>query len=61
MHMNRHKVLIVDDVAINRQLLEEILSDEYDIETATNGKQALRILQDRHHEIHAVLLDLVMP
>lgn len=57
----RDKILIVDDVEINRELLSEILSDEYEILMAENGKQAMKILETRHEEIAVLMLDLVMP
>ena len=40
----RNKILIVDDVEMNRELLAEMLKDDYEIEMAQNGKGALRIL-----------------
>lgn len=40
----RNKILIVDDVEMNRELLAEMLKDDYEIEMAQNGKEALRIL-----------------
>ena len=40
----RNKILIVDDVEMNRELLEGMLKDYYEIEMAQNGKEALRIL-----------------
>lgn len=58
---NRQIVLIVDDVEINRSILADILSPNYDILEAENGLEALSILQKRHAEIALVLLDLVMP
>ena len=36
----RNKVLIVDDVEINRSILRSILENEYTIVEAENGKQA---------------------
>lgn len=39
------KILIVDDVEINRELLQEILKDDYEVETAEDGEQALQKLQ----------------
>ena len=33
----RRRVLVVDDEMINRELLEAILSLNYDVETAANG------------------------
>lgn len=53
--------LIVDDVALNRDLLEEILEDEYEVLKAENGMIGLDMV-DRHKEdISVVLLDFNMP
>lgn len=57
----RDKILIVDDVEINRELLSEILNEEYTILMAENGKEAMKILEERHEEIAVLMLDLVMP
>ena len=53
-------VLIVEDQAINRQILRHILESEYAVLEAENGRDALAIL-DRNHGVGAILLDLVMP
>lgn len=55
------KILVVDDMEINRVLLHMILEDTYNIEVAANGKQALQKLQENEQEWSAVLLDLQMP
>ena len=57
----RTKILIVDDVELNREILAEILKDEYEIVMAENGKQALEILAQQRNEIALMLLDLFMP
>lgn len=57
----RDKILIVDDVEINREILFEILKDEYEIIMAENGKEALDVLDKNNEEIAVMLLDLVMP
>lgn len=57
----RDKILIVDDSMFNRQLLRDILHDEYAIIEAENGRQALEIIGEQKNEILAVLLDIVMP
>lgn len=57
----QEKVLIVDDMEINREILTEILQDEYSIVTAENGRRALEILSEFRSEIKIVLLDLMMP
>ncbi len=57
----RNKVLVVDDVDLNRDILEEILKDEYGVIQAENGKQALEIIEKNLDEIAVILLDLIMP
>ncbi len=57
----KQKILLVDDDWFNRELMEELLKDQYDILHADNGKQALAILQQSRNEIDVMLLDMVMP
>lgn len=57
----RNKVLIVDDIEINRELLAEILNEEYEIIMAENGRQAMEVLEKEHENIVVMLLDLIMP
>ncbi|MGN0578184.1 MAG: HD domain-containing phosphohydrolase [Ruminiclostridium sp.] len=56
-----YRILIVDDSEINRVLLSEILSSEYEIIEADSGDAALQILNKSASEIDLVLLDVVMP
>lgn len=53
-------ILIVDDKAVNRQILRHFLAEEYEIIEAGDGDEALKILY-RRDDISAVLLDLRMP
>ncbi|MEG0912612.1 MAG: response regulator [Oscillospiraceae bacterium] len=53
-------VLVVDDNMVNRTILSKILSEQYTVLEAENGKVALELLEN-HAEIAAVMLDLVMP
>ena len=55
------KILLVDDSLINRALLTDILSDEYTIAEAENGKTAIKIIQEDYNELSLILLDLSMP
>lgn len=55
------KILIVDDVELNRAFLNDILEDEYDILEASNGKEALELLETYGEKIQVMLLDVVMP
>lgn len=54
-------LLIVDDDAINRGILENIFLPFYSIEEAENGKIGLEKLQENQEKFCAVLLDVVMP
>ncbi|MDE5764453.1 MAG: response regulator [Ruminococcus sp.] len=60
-NIDRPKVLIVDDSETNRDILSEILGDEYDIIEAVNGAEAIAVLQKESVNISLVLLDIVMP
>lgn len=58
--MERQPVmLIVDDVEINRVILSQFFEEEYTIYEASNGKEALEILEKTPADI--MLLDMVMP
>lgn len=55
------KVLIVDDMELNRDILEEILEDNYEIRKAQDGIEALDIIDKEKNDIGIILLDLMMP
>ena len=57
----RNKVLIVDDIELNRDILSDMLESDYDILTASDGRQAINIMKSEIDNVAAVLLDLVMP
>lgn len=57
----RNRILIVDDTEMNRSLLADILSAEYDILEARDGVEAIALLNKHHTDISLVLLDIVMP
>ncbi|MEG1778458.1 MAG: EAL domain-containing protein [Oscillospiraceae bacterium] len=54
-------IMIVDDNKVNRMILSNILSAEYAVIEAENGKSALELLNKHNDDISAVMLDLVMP
>jgi len=54
-------ILIVDDEAVNRELLKLMLSEDYEILCAENGQEALQLIRDRAQVLSLVLLDLIMP
>ena len=54
-------ILIVDDIALNRELFHDFLDEDYNCLDASNGLEALSIINDTTLKIDAVLLDLMMP
>lgn len=60
MKKNSYKILIVDDIPANIQILANILSKEdYQIAYAQSGKQALSVIQNQ--KLDLILLDIMMP
>jgi diguanylate cyclase (GGDEF)-like protein len=57
----RKRILIVDDIAMNREIMGDLLAEEYDISYASDGVEALKALRSHKDRIDLVLLDLQMP
>ena len=57
----RKTILVVDDVEMNREIMGDLLADDYDIAYAADGVEALDVLRSHKDEIDLVLLDLQMP
>ena len=56
----KQNILIVDDSELNRELLMEILGDEYGFIQAEDGVQAVELLRERS-DFDLILLDVRMP
>ena len=54
-------VLIVDDQEINRDALEVILDERYELLFAENGEECLALMKQHAADLSIVLLDLMMP
>ena len=54
-------VLIVDDEEINREIMSEILKDDFNTIEAKDGQEAIDILLKGEQKIDIVLLDIFMP
>jgi putative two-component system response regulator len=57
----KQQLLIVDDSEINREILAEMLKDDYRILQASNGEEGISMLQEHENDIALVLLDILMP
>ena len=57
----KREVLVVDDEVVNREILGNMLSREFNVLYAVNGKDALREIRDHKSTLSIILLDLKMP
>ena len=57
----RRLILIVDDERINREMLGAVLSTDYELIFAENGREALEKIRANKDQLSLVLLDLLMP
>jgi CheY-like chemotaxis protein/HPt (histidine-containing phosphotransfer) domain-containing protein len=54
------RILVVDDVAMNLKVVSGLLKEtEIHIDTATNGEDALQLVEENHYDL--ILLDHMMP
>ena len=53
------KILIVEDVEFNRDLLVQLLEDEHDIVTAEDGEQGVAMARDERPDL--ILMDMSLP
>ena len=59
--IQKPKMLIVDDKAVNRYVLRSIFEEEYEIVECQDGRGAIEVLGEKRDDVAAVLLDIVMP
>ena len=57
--MARKKILIVDDTEWNRDLLVQLLEDDYDLAQAVDGEQGVKAAERERPDL--ILMDLGMP
>lgn len=57
----KSKILVVDDMELNRDTIEEILETDYEVIKAKSGFEALEKVDRYENDIKAILLDLIMP
>lgn len=56
---NRQRILIVEDNDELRNYLQRTLSETYTVQTCTNGKEAISVLNSYHPEL--IISDIMMP
>lgn len=57
----RKHILIADDIESNREILGNLLQEEYDIFYASDGAEVMEMLRKHRNEIALLILDLYMP
>lgn len=57
----KKQILVVEDHLINREILCEILKEQYRVLEAENGQEALEVLEQYREDIALILLDVMMP
>lgn len=60
-YQQRARILVIDNSEINREMLNDILGEIYEIKLAGSGREALEILEKEHWNLELVLLKLEMP
>ncbi len=59
--MKDKKILVVDDLKVNRDILRKYLENKYEIMEACDGEEAIELIEKHQLGISLILLDLVMP
>lgn len=57
----KDRILVVDDMEVNRAILSTIFEGEYEVLLAEDGGQAIEIIENCGTQLSAILLDIVMP
>lgn len=55
----RPRVLVIEDIEINRDLLQQLLEDDYEVRAAADGESGLAAVETWRPDI--ILLDLSLP
>ena len=54
-----NKILIVEDVALNTELLMQLLEDDYELLTAVDGQEGVSIAEKQKPDL--ILMDMSLP
>ncbi len=55
----RKRILVVEDVEFNRDLIVQLLEEDYDVLTAADGEEGIRLAERERPD--AILMDLSLP
>ena len=57
----KDRILVVDDMEMNREILKGIFEEDYEVILAENGREAVEYINSNRGKLAAILLDIVMP
>lgn len=57
----RRKILVVEDNFLNREMLVQMLSPDYDLLCAEDGEEGIKLLTENYRQLSLVILDVYMP
>ena len=53
------KILVVEDVELNRELIAQLLEEDYQVLSAADGASGIRLAEREHPDL--ILMDLALP
>ena len=59
--MGKKKVIVIDDVELNRVILKEAFKNDFEVLEAENGALGLQKIKENQDDVSAVFLDIIMP
>ncbi|MDR2897812.1 MAG: response regulator [Spirochaetaceae bacterium] len=57
----KRKLLVVDDMELNRIILKDLFENDFDVLEAEDGLAAMKLIEQYGSELSIILLDIVMP
>ena len=57
----KRQILVADDEFINREILGNLLSNDYEVIFAEDGREAIEQIRENSETLSVVLLDIIMP
>ncbi len=59
--MSKKKIIVIDDVELNRVILGEAFKKEFEVVEAENGAVGLKAIKESSDDFAAIFLDIIMP
>lgn len=59
--MEKKKIIVIDDIEMNRMILKEAFKKEFEVLEAENGAVGLQKINENKNDLSAIFLDIIMP